>query len=628
MECIICADEFKDNQVFKCSECKSIVCHSCLQRCIIESVEADAHCPKCDVILSLKDIYKVIGKRDYIERLTKAAVAKEKALIPFIMQHIDTIRLIYDTCTNTEKYNALKSMTGYVGPILGTFPNPIKNADNENIIYHYRDVIHSIYDEYLKCKIPFAFVKAYTSMDGTNTDIKINMPLNDFKHILDLLMNRTQPEYNAFLSLVETFKTEYAILPALNKTDCHREIYEERERIDGYIKLYEKCHVLPNLYKYCTEPRFLMESIARYVYYTWLDNTGQTKKSEYKTLLFKCPKNDCEGYIDDEYTCALCQTKYCENCLSPINPDEEHTCKKEDIKSFTEIKKSTKPCPKCAARIFRSEGCAQMFCTQCHTGFDWNTGEIIKTNFHNPHRMEWLRTLGFNEFNNININCNEQFRINFVLHDEIQIVYYSQQANHIRDIVRTFQTNVNEITSNAMRIKLATRLVKTVLDNEAFPPSTYYKEVKTEILKLKKQQFLITIINNYLDPVDILLRSANKLIGDHINSKITSIMAQVIRNEIARVSKANYNPYANDVINTITTTTNTIKPIDKIFPITHTSITKEVWKQYLNHFDLIRNVIDNANKELKLYTELFGLRSIRAIGQDHHGLYEYNLSMF
>ena len=617
MECIICADEFEDNQeVFKCSECKSIVCYSCLQRCIIESVEADAHCPKCDVILSLKDIYKVISKRNYIDRLTKAAVAKEKSLMPFIMQHIDNIRLIYDSCTDTKTFKTLQSMIGYVGPIVGTLPFLIKNADNENLIYHYRDVIHSIYDEYTKCRIPFIFVRAYSIMDETNNDIRISISLNEFKHTLDLIMNRTQPEYNAFLSLVETFKTEYAILPVLNKTDCHREIYEERERIDTYIKLYEKCHVLPSLFKYCSYQHsdLLIENIARYVYQTWLDDTGQTKKSQHKTLLFKCPNNDCEGYIDDKYTCALCQTKYCEKCLSPINPDKEHTCKKEDIKSFTEIKKSTKPCPKCAARIFRSEGCAQMFCTQCHTGFDWNTGEIIKTNFHNPHRMEWLRTLGFNEFNNININCNGQLHIHFVLQNEGQIVYYLQQANHIRDIVRTFQANVNEITSNTMRIKLATRLVKTVLlDTKEFSPTTYYKEVKTEILKLKKQQFLITILNNYLDPVDILLRSANKLIVDHINSGITENMAQFIRSFISTISN---------------TKPNTTSSIDGRFPIVHTTITKEIWDQYLNHFDLIRNVIDNANEELLLYNELFGLRSVRAIGVNRGDRYEHNLSMF
>ena len=34
--------------------------------------------------------------------------------------------------------------------------------------------------------------------------------------------------------------------------------------------------------------------------------------------------------------------------------------------------------------------CNQMWCTQCHTGFNWRTGRI-ETNVHNPHFFEWQR---------------------------------------------------------------------------------------------------------------------------------------------------------------------------------------------------------------------------------------------
>ena len=34
--------------------------------------------------------------------------------------------------------------------------------------------------------------------------------------------------------------------------------------------------------------------------------------------------------------------------------------------------------------------CDQMWCTQCHTGFNWRTGRI-ETNVHNPHFFEWQR---------------------------------------------------------------------------------------------------------------------------------------------------------------------------------------------------------------------------------------------
>lgn len=63
------------------------------------------------------------------------------------------------------------------------------------------------------------------------------------------------------------------------------------------------------------------------------------------------------------------------------------------------MEKDTKPCPKCASMIFRISGCNDMWCTVCHTSFDWVSGQIIiNRHIHNPHMVDWVREHG--EINN------------------------------------------------------------------------------------------------------------------------------------------------------------------------------------------------------------------------------------
>jgi hypothetical protein len=69
--------------------------------------------------------------------------------------------------------------------------------------------------------------------------------------------------------------------------------------------------------------------------------------------------------------------------------EDQHECKEEDIATMLLLRKDSKQCPNCHVFIHRYEGCPQMFCTHCHTGFNWNTGEILKK-LHNPHLTEWM----------------------------------------------------------------------------------------------------------------------------------------------------------------------------------------------------------------------------------------------
>lgn len=103
----------------------------------------------------------------------------------------------------------------------------------------------------------------------------------------------------------------------------------------------------------------------------------------------KCITQNCKGYLDDSFICRLCDVQVCEHCQEQKTTD--HTCDPNVIENIKAIQNETKPCPSCNTNIFKIHGCSQMFCTLCHTVFDWETGMIDRGRVHNPHYYEWRR---------------------------------------------------------------------------------------------------------------------------------------------------------------------------------------------------------------------------------------------
>ena len=102
-----------------------------------------------------------------------------------------------------------------------------------------------------------------------------------------------------------------------------------------------------------------------------------------------CPSPECRGFLTDDWVCGICQESFCEKCHE-VNY-EGHTCDQDTVKTIKLLNRDTKPCPKCNTPIYRIEGCAQMWCTQCHTAFDWRTGHIETGRIHNPHYFEFKK---------------------------------------------------------------------------------------------------------------------------------------------------------------------------------------------------------------------------------------------
>lgn len=78
-----------------------------------------------------------------------------------------------------------------------------------------------------------------------------------------------------------------------------------------------------------------------------------------REFIMKCGADECRGFLSTAYKCGVCETWTCPDCLVVLGKDKtvEHTCKPDMVESAKAIKAETQPCPKCAARIFKVDGC-------------------------------------------------------------------------------------------------------------------------------------------------------------------------------------------------------------------------------------------------------------------------------
>ena len=112
-----------------------------------------------------------------------------------------------------------------------------------------------------------------------------------------------------------------------------------------------------------------------------------------KRVVRGCPFDDCRGFLYDDFACGTCGKKACAACHE-IKIDDGHVCVPENVSAAKLIMRDSKPCPSCAVLIHRTQGCAQMWCTQCHATFNWNTGKIETGIIHNPHYYAWANRNG------------------------------------------------------------------------------------------------------------------------------------------------------------------------------------------------------------------------------------------
>jgi len=117
---------------------------------------------------------------------------------------------------------------------------------------------------------------------------------------------------------------------------------------------------------------------------------------ERRQFVRACPATDCRGFLSTAWKCGMCDNWSCPECHEVKGKDKDtpHTCDPNNVATAQLLARDSRNCPKCAAGIFKIDGCDQMWCTQCHTAFSWRTGRIETHTVHNPHYYDYMRAHG------------------------------------------------------------------------------------------------------------------------------------------------------------------------------------------------------------------------------------------
>lgn len=314
------------------------------------------------------------------------------------------------------------------------------------------------------------------------------------------------------------FDREKALLPATQP------IVAERLQQDLII---DEIRELDNLMKELKHRRFTLELKLNH-------GTSTAPRQKTNNFVRACPGEDCRGYLDIRWKCGLCNKQACKECHQIVDNASTHECNPDDVATAKLLDADTKPCPKCSTGIFKIAGCDQMWCTQCHTAFDWKTGNI-ESNIHNPHYFEYLRrTNGAGAPRNQGDHyvCGETITNGLARSIWLQLQHFGRERElisrtiettlHLRDVeLRKYRTDQAEnnlelrieylrgkITEETFKVKVQRANKAFDKKREIFQVADLLQRTITEILLRMNRDLRIFL------PEDITKEQANQYISE------------------------------------------------------------------------------------------------------------------
>lgn len=506
-ECLLCCNEEK---CIICVKCDHKACKSCIEQFIISSDSSECfHCgfqyseELLDVIF-IKEIVEIIEYEKHEEEEEEDDKEREKSVKQKIIDNpklyefrtrklFDMEKLLFDEdlkyvtikqkiVTLLEEY---EKFIRYRYEFITEFYNDMVDKDHKftsQVCTWYNvetEIICRFYSRNAKNSI-YTFINVVALLE------KLNTKYSGIYSITDDIKKRVEKYHEMNLRFVVAVIILNRHINVLSK--CKR----------GFSSTCDISDVINTDFKNCKE-LYDENTLSLRLYVN--DNEIMDNIKDIKKTIIKCPANDCVGFLNN-YKCIICNQITCNRCMcihknnvdTSLNEFEnsisngyefdnstsifnEYGCRNDDIETIKLIRAETKKCPSCSSLIYRISGCNQMWCTLCHTGFNWISGKI-ETNIHNPHYFEWLRDTGHQEEGIIPINYRNHYASLNRMYDNITVY---QSNLHLRFMFLTgeigekqfrkmlyFRYKHNELNCKIRELLTSTITVFVELSNARF----------------------------------------------------------------------------------------------------------------------------------------------------------------
>lgn len=232
------------------------------------------------------------------------------------------------------------------------------------------------------------------------------------------------------------------------------------------------------------------------------------------TGTFQCPMDNCNGLVS-RGKCGICETAVCVKCREI--KEDDHECNGETLETIELLMKTTRPCPKCKTRIYKINGCDQMFCTKCHTAFSWRTGKLETQHIHNPHYFEWRR-------NNANGEIERQPGDNPCLERALSTLSRDNQMKYARlteEATTIVERIGNQLTENVIDRKRL-RFRKDYLKSKKSDAKKQWKnKIAKQITTLNMSRDLMMIVDMFTPALQNVIEAGGST--QDVNAKLNDL---------------------------------------------------------------------------------------------------------